>query len=241
MANLGVNIDHIATLRQARGTVYPDPIAAALIVEKAGADQITVHLREDRRHIQEQDLGNLKRVLLKPLNLELAAADEIVSVALKIKPTVCTFVPEKREELTTEGGLDVVREFGKLQSFVRELKKAGVTVSMFVDPELQQIEASRELGADAIELHTGRYCELKGGGRTAELDRLKRCAVHAMGAGLHVAAGHGLNYDNTADMVQAIPEVVEYNIGHAIIAKAVFIGIEEAVKEMKRLIQRGGS
>jgi pyridoxine 5-phosphate synthase len=236
MATLGVNIDHIATLRQARRTSYPDPVTAALIVEKAGADQITVHLREDRRHIQDQDLANLRRVVTKPLNLELAATDEIVGVALKVKPNVCTFVPEKREELTTEGGLNVAGDFNRLRAYTHNLRDAGVVVSMFIDPDMQQIEASREMGADSIELHTGKYCELHGTDRASELERLKKCAAHAMKAGLRVAAGHGLNYDNTADVVHAIPEILEYNIGHAIVARAIFVGLDEAVRQMKKIL-----
>ncbi len=255
---LGVNIDHIATLRQARGTIYPDPITAASIVENSGGDQITVHLREDRRHIRDADLFTLRKVIKTLLNLELAATDEIVAIACKARPDICTFVPEKRAELTTEGGLDVVKNFDKLRGYNKILKENSVLVSMFIDPEVKQVEASKELGADAIELHTGRYCELCGSAQSVaqdfspanigrskdlrytllqeEIDKLKAAAIRAKELGLHVAAGHGLNYDNTSLIVKEVPEITEYNIGHAIVARAVFVGLAQAVGEMKKLV-----
>jgi len=234
MATLGVNIDHVATLRQARGNVsYPDPVIAAGIVENAGADQITIHLREDRRHIQDADLIALRKLVRVPLNLELAATDEIVDIAIKVRPDVCTFVPEKRQELTTEGGLDVIKNFDKLRSYVKILKAESIIVSMFIDPEPKQVEASKELGAQAIEIHTGRYCEHNS---REEFDRIKAAAKIAKDAGLHVAAGHGLNYDNAALVVKEVPDIAEYNIGHSIIARAVFVGLAQAVIEMKKLI-----
>jgi pyridoxine 5-phosphate synthase len=235
---LGVNIDHVATLRQARGNVrYPDPITAAAIVENAGADQITIHLREDRRHIQEHDLRTLRKTVAVPLNLELAASREIVDIAAEVKPDICTFVPERRQELTTEGGLDVVKSFDKLSGYVKFLKEHSIVVSMFIDPDLDQVDASKEVGADAIELHTGRYCELFKDEKCGnELTRLKKSAIRADEIGLHVAAGHGLNYDNTSLIVKEIPQIVEYNIGHAIIARAVFVGLSQAVKEIKKIV-----
>lgn len=235
---LGVNIDHVATLRQVRGNVrYPDPLTAAAIVENAGADQITIHLREDRRHIQEHDLRTLRKTVSIPLNLELAADNKIVDIAAEVKPDVCTFVPEKRQELTTEGGLNVVKYFNKLRTYIKFLKEHSIAVSMFIDPETEQVDASKEIGAHAVELHTGKYCELfkdKNGGN--ELTRLKKSAIRADELGLHVAAGHGLNYDNTSMVVKEIPQIVEYNIGHAIIARAVFVGLLQAVTEMKQLL-----
>lgn len=233
---LGINIDHVATLRQVRGGVvpYPDPLAAASIIEKTSADQLTVHLREDRRHIQDKDLPALRKIVTKSLNMEMAASDEIVDIALKIKPDVATFVPERRLELTTEGGLDVVKNLKLLKRYVNKLKVNSITVSMFIDPDLKQVEASKELGADAIELHTGQYCELCS--RKEEINRLKKAAIRAKEIGLYVAAGHGLHYENIGFLVREIPEIVEYNIGHSIIARAIFVGLEEAVAEMRRIL-----
>ncbi len=250
MKKLGVNIDHVATLRQARLTRYPDPVSAAAIVEKAGADQITIHLREDRRHIQDGDLRVLRNTVTTELNLELAANRGIVDIAKEVLPNVCTFVPEKRQELTTEGGIDVAGMMKSLRPLVKSLTDKSVVVSMFIDPEIKQIIASKESGANSIELHTGRYCELtahlKGDEDVSqltldarkELERLKIAANKAREIGLYVAAGHGLNYNNTALVVKEIPEIVEYNIGHSIISRAVFIGLENAVREMKRLVER---
>lgn len=263
MAKLGINIDHVATLRQARGNVfYPDPISAAAIVEEAGADQVTIHLREDRRHIQDADLFTLRKTVKTLLNLELAATDEIVGIASKVRPNTCTFVPERRMELTTEGGLDIAKNFDKLRGYTQTLKDNSIIVSMFIDLDLEQVLASKEVGATAIELHTGRYCELyncsgracsariskatprlgSGQGFAAtdvreELSRLKKAAIRAREIGLYVAAGHGLNYDNITFVVKEIPEIMEYNIGHAVIARAVFVGLAQAVAEMKEIIK----
>lgn len=241
MTKLGVNIDHVATLRQARRTRYPDPVTAAVVAENSGADQITVHLREDRRHIQEYDLLTLRKTVRTMLNLELAASREIVDIAITARPDVCTFVPEKRQELTTEGGLDVIKHFDLLKTYIKELKANSITVSLFIDPENEQVEASREIGADAIELHTGQFCELFDRGEknaSKEVERLKKSAYHANESGLYVAAGHGLNYDNVGLVLKEVPEIVEYNIGHSIIARSVFVGLENAVRQMKDLLKK---
>lgn len=230
---LGVNIDHIATLRQARRIVpYPDPVAAVGIVEKAGADQITIHLREDRRHIQESDLFAIRKVVRTSLNLELAAVEEIIEITLRAKPDICTFVPERREEITTEGGLNVIKNFDKLKCYVSRLKANSIKVSMFVDPNAAQIEASKEVGADAVELHTGDYCLNESANEVSKLKEALNCA---RSCGLYVAAGHGLNYDNIGLLIKEIPDIEEYNIGHSIIARAVFVGLEQAVREMKKI------
>jgi len=237
MPALGVNIDHVATLRQARKSFYPDPVRAALLCEKAGADSIVCHLREDRRHIQDDDLKKLKKSVKVKLNLEMAASEEIIKIALGVKPDQITLVPEKREELTTEGGLDVASLKKRMKEVIKVMRKAGIAVSFFIDPEKEQIEASVEAGAKMIELHTGRYAEAgTGAGLEREYEALSRAAKHGAGAGLSVFAGHGLNYKNT-DMLTKIKEITEYNIGHSIIAHSVFVGIENAVKEMKRLVR----
>lgn len=229
---LGVNVDHVATIRQARGTRYPDPVFAASLAELAGAHQITIHLREDRRHIQERDLAILKETVQTELNLEMGATEEILALALDARPELVTLVPERREELTTEGGLDVAGQRMKLRPFVERLKNAGIRVSMFIEADPRQIKASRELGADAVELHTGRYCDhwrdAEGG---AELTRIEDAARAATERGLYVAAGHGLDYTNI-DPVAAIDEIVEFNIGHSIVARAIVVGMETAVQEM---------
>lgn len=240
MILLGVNVDHVATLRQARRTTYPDPLEAAKAAIRGGADQITIHLREDRRHIQDADVERMRAVLDRPLNLEMAAADEIVSIACRISPHTATLVPEHREELTTEGGLDVAGSAQGLASVVKRLKDAGIAVSMFIDPVINQIEASVRIGADAIELHTGAYCDAEDEARASlELARLIEAARLASKAKIRVACGHGLNYLNTARVVQSLPEVTEYNIGHAIVARSVFVGMEEAVREMKEILTGG--
>ncbi len=239
MIRLGVNVDHVATLRQARGTTYPDPVAAALDAIRAGADQITVHLREDRRHIQDADITRLIDTIDVPLNLEMAAAEEIIAIACRVKPASATLVPERREELTTEGGLDVAGNQKAIGDAVGRLKEAGIRVSLFIDPECAQVDASVEAGADAIELHTGAYCDAPDArAAAAELERLRIATQHAAKGTLEICAGHGLNLDNTATVIEALPEVVEYNIGHAIIARAVIVGMEQAVGEMKRLLVR---
>jgi pyridoxine 5-phosphate synthase len=236
MAKLGVNIDHVATLRQARGTRYPDPVAAAALAEKAGADQITVHLREDRRHIQDADVRLLRRSVQTELNLEMAATKDMIAFAVDAKPNLVTFVPEKRQELTTEGGLDVRRNRKALAEFIPQLQKAGVRVSLFVNPDPQDIALSAELGSDAVEIHTGLYADARGEDEAAEeLRRIAAAAETAKARGLWVAAGHGLNYAN-ASAVAKIREIAEFNIGHSIVARAVMVGLDQAVREMKALI-----
>ncbi len=233
---LGVNIDHVATLRQARRTIYPDPLEAAEIAIKGGADQITIHLREDRRHIQDGDVERLKATIDVPLNLEMAAVGEITAIACRIRPATATLVPERREELTTEGGLAVAGS-ADLKRCVNRLKEAGIAVSLFIDPHIPEVDASKEMGVDAVELHTGTYCGARGTQEVErELSRLKEAADHAAARGLKVAAGHGLHYDNVRRVVDSIRCIEEYNIGHAIVARAVFVGLEEAVREMKALL-----
>jgi pyridoxine 5-phosphate synthase len=237
MRRLGVNIDHVATVRQARGTRYPDPIAAASYVERAGADHITIHLREDRRHIQDHDVRMLRKVVTTALNLEMACAEEIIAFAETIKPDVATFVPERRQELTTEGGLNVIKHAKKLRKAIARLQAQSIRVSLFIDPDGDQILAARELGVEAIELHTGTYCDAAHKDIAAvELVRLQEGARIAKEAGLMVCAGHGLNVENMRTVVQAAPEVEEYNIGHSIVARAMFVGLERAVQEMKLLL-----
>ncbi|WP_110600047.1 pyridoxine 5'-phosphate synthase [Salinicola lusitanus] len=235
---LGVNIDHVATLRQARGTRYPDPVQAALLAEEAGADGITLHLREDRRHIQERDVELISAVLNTRMNLEMAVTEEMVALAERLKPADVCLVPEKREELTTEGGLDVVASRDTVASACERLRAAGCQVSLFVDPEPAQIQASFEVGAPVVELHTGAYAEATGDARRLEYARLTAAAEFASELGLVVNAGHGLHYHNV-EAVAAIPGIHELNIGHAIIARALFVGLKEAVGEMKRLMVAG--
>jgi pyridoxine 5-phosphate synthase len=233
---LGVNIDHVATIRQARGTRYPDPVYAALMAEQAGADSITLHLREDRRHIQDLDLRSMKDVLQTRMNLEMAVTEEMLDIALEIRPRDCCLVPERREELTTEGGLDVASQADRIQQACARLSEAGIRVSLFVDPEPAQMEASVSVGAPVVELHTGAYADAVGEeAQLRELNRVREAAAHAASLGLRVHAGHGLHYHNVQP-VAAIPAVRELNIGHAIIARAIFDGLSTAVIEMKRLI-----
>jgi pyridoxine 5-phosphate synthase len=238
---LGVNIDHVATLRQVRKVVpYPDPVYAAYIASEAGADQITVHLREDRRHIQDRDVKILKETVPVRLNLEMANAQEMVKIALYLKPFSVTLVPEKREEITTEGGLDVLQHQSSLQRTVAMLTEAGIRACLFIDPDLDQVKASHKISADAIEIHTGRYCEAK---NAKEEDQEFQAILNAtksgkkLGMGVH--AGHGLNYHNIKRLLQ-VDEIEEYNIGHAIIARAVFSGLEQAVAEMVNIIRHKG-
>lgn len=228
---LGVNIDHVATIRNARGGAFPCPIEAAKLAEKAGASGITAHLREDRRHIKDADMLRLKNEVNLPLNFEMAATEEMLKIALQIKPNAVCLVPEKREELTTEGGLDVLNLRLKLHKFVTDLKTAGIRVSLFIDAEHKQVESAAEIGADIIELHTGAYAHEKEG----ELARIRNAAALAEKLGLEVHAGHGLNYDNVA-AIAAIPQIVELNIGHFLIGQAVFIGLEDAIKKMRQLM-----
>ena len=232
---LGVNVDHVATLRQARGTVYPDPVEAAALAEGAGADSITVHLREDRRHIQERDVRVLRETVKTKLNLEMAVTDAMLEFALKLRPEDCCLVPERRAELTTEGGLDVRGQLGKLKEACGRLKATGIRAAPFIDPEQEQIDACAEAGAPVVELHTGAYADAVGGEQAQELHRLVQAAKHAARVGIEVHAGHGLHYHNVLP-VAAIPEIVELNIGHSIVARAVMAGFPAAVAEMKRLL-----
>lgn len=238
MVLLGVNIDHVATLRNARGGHEPDPLEAALIAEDNGADCITVHLREDRRHIRDEDLRKLKQNLQVRLNLEMAATDEMLAIALETQPDQVTLVPEKRQELTTEGGLDVANQIPKLSEMVQMLSDSGIYVSLFVDPDLKQLEASKQVNAQAIELHTGEYAHaFLNGPESAEkeLERQIQAALACQQLQLKVNAGHGLNYDNVKGILR-LPNLVELNIGHSIISRAIFTGLGEAVKDMKDLI-----
>jgi pyridoxine 5-phosphate synthase len=238
MIRLGVNVDHVATVRQARRAEVPDPVEAALVAENAGADGITVHLREDRRHIQERDVELLRERATTKINLEMAVTPAMVMFAEKLRPNDACFVPEKREELTTEGGLDVVAHGTKVKEAVIRLQDRGIHVSLFIDPEGAQIEAAREVGAYAIEIHTGSYCNVTGLEREKERQAITKAATFARNLGLEVHAGHGLDYDNVTPIAK-IPEIVELNIGHSIIARAIIAGIEQAVREMKELLARG--
>jgi pyridoxine 5-phosphate synthase len=234
---LGVNIDHVATLRQARGTRYPEPIQAALMAEQAGADSITAHLREDRRHIQDRDILLLKDMLQTKLNLEMAVTDAMLEIALQVKPQACCLVPERREELTTEGGLDVASAPARMRHACHALAGAGVEVSLFIDPEYNQIDAALKAGAPVIELHTGRYADANTPEQqNQELQRLQRAAEYAHQAGLQVNAGHGLNLHNV-EAICRISQIVELNIGHSIMADAMFLGLSQAVRDMKQVIR----
>lgn len=234
---LGVNVDHVATLRQARGTNYPDPVQAADIARKAGADGITVHLREDRRHIQDFDVTEIRENIALPMNLEMATTQEMLAIALKVKPHECCLVPEKREELTTEGGLDVVSQRNQLADYIVALKQSDVKISLFIDPDETQIACSAELGADIVELHTGTYADSKAVDQQAELQRLIAGAEQASSLGLQVNAGHGLHYQNV-QAIAAIPQIECLNIGHAIVARAVMSGFYDAVFAMKQAMNK---
>lgn len=236
MIELGVNIDHVATLRQVRGTRYPDPVRAALLAEQAGADAITLHLREDRRHIQDADVERLRGLLATRMNLESAVTGEMIAFALRVKPHDVCLVPEKREELTTEGGLDVAGGFDRIAAAVAELLAHGIRVSLFVDPRREQIEAAKAAGAPVIELHTGEYAEARGPSEPArQLQRISDAAAFAAGLGLKVNAGHGLHYENV-QAIAAIAPITELNIGHAIVAEALFSGWQGAVRRMKEIM-----
>ena len=237
MIRLGVNIDHVATVRQARRAKEPDPVAAAILATLGGADGITVHLREDRRHIQDRDVYLLRETVTTRLNLELAAYEEIIQIALKVKPDEATLVPEKRQELTTEGGLDIISTASQTRGAVDRLKAAGIHVSLFIDPDRAQVDQAKKLGADAIEFQTASYSEAVGSAAiAAELAKLESATVHAASLGLHVHMGHGLNYWNVRLIVR-IPSVEELNIGHSIVSRAVLVGMERAVREMKEVMQ----
>lgn len=239
--DLGVNVDHVATLRQARGESYPDPVLAALIAERSGADSITVHLREDRRHIQDRDVRVLAGALQTRMNLEMALVEEMLAIAEEVGPADCCLVPERREELTTEGGLDVAGQVARVSAAVARLGEAGIRVSLFIDPDTRQLDAARESGAPVVELHTGAYAQAARGERGRELERIASAAAYGASIGLRIHAGHGLHYHNVQP-VAAVAEIVELNIGHSIVARAVIGGLAEAVSEMKRLMTaaRGG-
>lgn len=238
--HLGVNIDHVATVRQARGTDYPDPVEAALLAERAGADSITLHLREDRRHIQDDDLERLKAVMQTHMNLEMAVTDEMLAIAVAIQPQDCCLVPEKREELTTEGGLDAAGQLDKVARACGKLAGNGIRVSLFIDPDPRQLDAAVTVGAPVVELHTGAYADAASGEQDAELQRIVEAAAYGQRIGLTVHAGHGLHYENVKPVAE-IPEIVELNIGHAIIARAIFDGFTSAVRDMKRLMTEARS
>ena len=236
MIALGVNIDHVATLRQARRGRYPDPLYAALIAEEAGADSITLHLREDRRHIQDLDVIAMREALQTRMNLEMAVTDEMIRIARKVLPQDCCLVPESRQEVTTEGGLNVMEQASRVGDAVKALGASGIRVSLFIDPDLEQIEAAHRAGAPVIELHTGTYADSTGAARAREFERLHAAAKFAARLGLIVNAGHGLNYHNV-EPVAAIAEIVELNIGHAIVARAIVDGLAKAVRDMKELMR----
>jgi pyridoxine 5-phosphate synthase len=237
MSELGVNIDHIATVRQARKTYEPDPVAAAVLAELGGADAITIHLREDRRHIQDRDVRILRETVAVKLNLELSVADEIVGIACQVKPDQATIVPERREEVTTEGGLDVVAHRDATARAVERLNAAGIEVSLFLDPEPRQIELARQLNVAAVELHTGQYALARGPAQERQLIALTNAGKLVSDLGLRLHAGHGLNYHNVIPVAR-IPHMHELNIGHAIVARAVFVGLTQAVREMKNLVAK---
>jgi pyridoxine 5-phosphate synthase len=232
---LGINIDHVATVRHARRAPYPDPVHAALAAEQAGADNITLHLREDRRHIQDRDVHCLRPLLQTRMNLEMGLTDEMVDIAIGVRPHDCCLVPENRAEITTEGGLDVAAELNRIAAGVQRLGAAGIRVALFIAPDLAQVEAAPRSGAPVIELHTGAYADSSGAAQARELERLASAAKRAASLGLEVHAGHGLTYDNVQP-VAAIPEIVELNIGHCIIARAIFTGLDRAVRDMKALM-----
>ncbi|MBT5573992.1 MAG: pyridoxine 5'-phosphate synthase [Alphaproteobacteria bacterium] len=234
---LGVNIDHIATLRNARGGLHPDPVRAAKIVEASGADGITIHLREDRRHIRDQDVRDIISLSSLPVNLEMAASSEMLSIACEVKPNAVCIVPENRIEITTEGGLAVASQQQKLLPIIQELKKNNIRISLFIDPHIQEIEAAAQLGADIVEFHTGKYCDTMGMRQEEELGKLKNASKRADSMGIEVHAGHGLSFDNVVS-IAAIPEVKELNIGHFIIGEAVFSGLSNVIQEMRDLITK---
>lgn len=234
---LGINIDHVATIRQARRTVYPDPVAAALLAEKAGADLITLHLREDRRHIQEADVRELRTLLTTRMNLEMAVTADMLAFALEIKPHDVCLVPERREELTTEGGLDVIGHFDAVADACARLGAAGIRVSLFIDADTRQLDAAHAAGAPVVEIHTGRYADAEAAEADREFERIRAALAHGSSLGLHLHAGHGLHYDNVS-RIAALAEIEELNIGHAIVAQAIFVGWQRAVSEMKERIVR---
>ena len=235
---LGINIDHVATLRNARGTIYPDPLKAARLAEEAGADLITLHLREDRRHIKDADLLALRPLIKTRMNLECAVTPEMLNIACQVKPHDVCLVPEKREEVTTEGGLDVIGHFAAVKAATTQLQNAGIRVSLFIDPEEKQIQAAKDIGATVVELHTGRYADLDGDAQSQELERIRKAAQFGVNLGLRVNAGHGLHEGNVS-LIAAIAELSELNIGHAIVAEALFKGWQKAIVDMKALMVQG--
>jgi pyridoxine 5-phosphate synthase len=235
---LGINIDHVATLRNARGTVYPDPLRAAALAEEAGADLITLHLREDRRHIKDADLLALRPLIKTRMNLECAVTPEMIDIACQVKPHDVCLVPEKREEVTTEGGLDVLGHFDAVRAATKKLIDAGIRVSLFIDPEEKQIQAAKDVGATVVELHTGRYADLSGAEQAKELERIRKAAIFGKSIGMRVNAGHGLHEGNVKP-IAAISELSELNIGHAIVAEALFKGWQKAIVDMKALMAQG--
>ncbi len=237
---LGVNIDHVATVREARGSAYPDPVRAAKLAEAAGADGITAHLREDRRHISDADIERLSRELHIPLNLEMAATDEMLAIALKAKPHAACIVPEKREERTTEGGIDSAGQHNRLAPLVRQLGAARIRVSMFIEPDKQQLDASRSLGAPVVELHTGAYCDATGAEQERLLEKLRDAAAYGDSLGLEIHAGHGLTFANVIP-IAAIPEIRELNIGHFLVGEAIFVGLENSIRRMRALMDEARS
>jgi len=234
---LGVNIDHVATIRNARGGVHPDPVESAILAQKSGANGITAHLREDRRHISDNDIARLKKAINLPLNFEMAATEEMLQIALRTKPNAACIVPEKRAEVTTEGGLDVIANEKKLARIIKQLKESKILVSLFVDPDQDQIQKSKDIGADIIEIHTGTYCNNKGQAQENEFKKIADCAKFAHKIGLECHAGHGLDF-KTAKQIAKISEIVELNIGHFLIGEAIFIGLKEAIIKMKEAIKR---
>jgi pyridoxine 5-phosphate synthase len=232
---LGVNIDHVATIRNARGGKHPDPLRAALLAANAGADGITAHLREDRRHIRDEDIQLLKKENKLPLNFEMAATAEMLSIALNLMPHAVCIVPEKREERTTEGGLDVIANRVTLKTTAAQLRAAGIRVSLFINPDIAQLDAAKEAGADIVELHTGKYCEETGQARSDELVHIQKAAAYAGKIGIECHAGHGLSFD-TVQPIAAIPDIIELNIGHFLVGEAVFLGLEGSIKRMKQLM-----
>ncbi len=235
---LGINIDHVATLRNARGTLYPDPLRAAALAEEAGADLITLHLREDRRHIKDADLLALRPLIKTRMNLECAVTPEMIDIACQVKPHDVCLVPEKREEVTTEGGLDVLGHFEAVKAATKKLMDAGIRVSLFIDPEEKQIQAAKDVGATVVELHTGRYADLSGAEQAKELERIRKAAIFGKSIGMRVNAGHGLHEGNVKP-IAAISELSELNIGHAIVAEALFKGWQKAITDMKALMNQG--
>jgi len=232
---LGVNLDHVATVRQARRTTEPDPAQAAILAELGGADQITIHLREDRRHIQDRDLELMRRASQLPLNQEMGIAEEMLAIACRVRPNVACLVPERREEVTTEGGLDVVKSSDRVRSAIEKLHAEGIVVSLFIDPVEEQVRMGKDIGAEAIELHTGEYANTRGEERTGQHERLRMMARLGREIGLEVHAGHGLTYQNVGP-VAAIPEIVELNIGHSIISRSIYVGLRQAVADMRRIM-----